>query len=197
MLDMDLPGAKTETNEQLQVRTKIIRAALEIRCWMPEHRSGARSILLDGRELPREVGGTLPAPIHILCLAPGEWLLVSDERSVASITEHNAGGLAAQGAVLVDTTDGLGVLTVRGLAARDVLSKGCGLDMRQHSFADGGCARTRFAQMQVIIHCIDEMLGFRLYVGRSHLRYLCEWIEDAAVEFNSSCLRPGTQRCRP
>lgn len=190
MLDVDLSGATNETNGRLQVTATIIRAALEIRCWLPEHRSGARSVLLDGRELPREVGGTLPAPIHILCLAPEEWLLVSDERSVASITERNADDLAAQGAVLVDTTDGLGMLTVRGLAARDVLSKGCGLDMRQHSFPDGRCARTRFAQMQVIIHCIDEMVGFRLYVGRSHLRYLCDWIEDAAVEFNSSRLRP-------
>lgn len=188
MPDIERPGAATVDNRPLQISTGISRAALEIRSWLPEHHSGARAVSLDGRELPRDVGATLPGPIHVLCLAPGQWLLVSDEQSASSIAERGAADLAAQGAVLVDMTDGIGVLDISGPLARDVLSKGCGLDLRPHAFPVGRCARTRFAQMAAIIDHVDDASSFRLYVARSYLRYLADWIEDAAVEFNYSPL---------
>lgn len=164
------------------------RAVLEIRSWRPEHQSGESTLRLDGHELPRAVGVTSSGPFRILSLAPSEWLLVSNEHSAASISQRIAGDLAAQGAVVVDATDGVGVMNVRGPLARDVLSKGCGLDFHPSVFPAGRCARTRFAQMSVIIDHIDAVPSFHLYVARSYLRFLADWIADAAVEFNASSL---------
>ena len=161
------------------------RAVLEINSWLPELKSGERRLSLNGGELPREVGATLPGSVRALCLAPGRWLLVSEEESAAHIAERFAAEVAAQGAVLIDTTDGVAVLNVRGALARDVLSKGCGLDFHPTAFAAGRCARTRFAQMAVLIEHIDDLTGFRLYVARSYVRFLNDWIADAAVEFQS------------
>ncbi|MFC4314227.1 sarcosine oxidase subunit gamma [Steroidobacter flavus] len=162
------------------------RAVLEINSWLPELKNGEQRLSLNGCELPSEVGATLPGSVRALCLAPGRWLLVSEEQSPANIAERFAAEVTAQGAVLIDTTDGIGVLNVRGAQARDVLSKGCGLDFHPTAFAAGHCARTRFAQMAVIVEHIDDATGFRLYVARSYLRFLTDWIADAAVEFQSS-----------
>lgn len=162
------------------------RAVLEINSWLPELKSGEKRFSLNGRELPCEVGATLPGPIRALCLAPGRWMLVSEEETPATIAGRFAAEVAAQGAVLIDATDGIGVLSIRGPLARDVLSKGCGLDFHPGAFPGGRCARTRFAQMAVIIEHIDDAPSFRLYVARSYLRFLTDWIADAAVEFQSS-----------
>lgn len=188
MLDLERPGVMTTNNERFQVTTATCRAVLEIKPWLPEHRSGERPVTFDGRELPREVGATLAGAVRALCLSPGEWLLVSDQQAAASIVERCAGELAAQSAVLIDSTDGLGSLRVRGSKARDVLSKGCGLDLRPQAFPVGRCGRTRFAQIPVVLDHIDDATGFRIHVARSYLRYLADWIEDAAVEFNQSSL---------
>lgn len=188
MLDIERPGVMAANNERLQMTTAACPAALELRAWLPEYRSGDRSITLDGRELPREVGVALRGPVSVLCLAPGEWLLVSDEQTASSIAARSATDVAAQGAVLVDTTDSLAMIDIRGRLARDVLSKGCGLDLRPHAFPVNRCARTRFAQIAVIIDHIDthndDAPSFRLYFAPSYSRYLVAWIEDAFVEFN-------------
>lgn len=177
-------------NERLRFEVARRCVALEIRSWLPEHKAGGGTVTLDGRELPGEVGATLPGALHVLALAPGEWLLVSNDPSaigsVAAVTQRFAASLAKQGAVLTDATDGLAVVNISGSAARDVLSKGCGLDFHPQAFPVGRCARTRFAQLPVIVDHVDAAPSFDLYVARSYLRSLATWLEDAAVEFNSS-----------
>lgn len=158
---------------------------VEVRSWLPEHSAGQKSVSIGERELPGEVGATLSASPRILCLAPGEWLLISDEKSLPIMMLANA-DLARQGLVLTDVTDGLAVLAVRGPAARDVLSKACGLDFHELVFTVDRCARTRLAQTSVVVDCVGDPPGFNLYVPRSNLRYLANWLEDAAVEPSSS-----------
>lgn len=161
-------------------------ALFEIRSWAPEHKSGATAVTFDGRELPREVGTILVGPVRALCLAPGHWLLVCEDESAAQLAQQAGASLSPQGAVLVEATDGLAVLTVRGPAARDVLAKGSGLDFYAAAFPVGRCARTRLAQMAVVIEHVDDAPTFHCYVARSYLQYLADWIEDAAVEFSQS-----------
>ena len=162
------------------------RAVLELGSWRPEIQTGEQALSLSGRELPREVGATRSGSLRILCRAPGKWTLISEEQSSANIIERYAGELASQGAVLVDSTGGVAVLSLTGPVARDVLMKGCGLDLHPSAFPVGRCARTRFAQMAVIIDHIDAEPSFRVYVARSYSTYLTDWIADAAVEFLST-----------
>lgn len=188
MLDIERPVALTGgKSETLRVTSGLCAAALEIRSWLPEHRVGKASLRLEGHELSSEVGATVVTPFHILCLSPGEWLIVADQPLPSSTAQRLATELTAQGAVLIDSTDGLAVVTVRGSLARDVLSKGCGLDFDPQAFGVGRCARTRFAQMGVLVTHSDAS-EFRLYVARSYLRYLTDWLADAALEFKSSTL---------
>jgi heterotetrameric sarcosine oxidase gamma subunit len=89
--------------------------------------------------------------------------------------------LEPHGIAAVESTPGLAAIQVEGAAARDVLANGCALDLRSPDFALGTCTRTRLAQLPVIFDYVDVKPRFELYVGRSHLSYLCSWLNDAAV----------------
>jgi sarcosine oxidase subunit gamma len=155
---------------------------MEIRSWLPEHQFGQLPATLVGRPLPNEVGATLPGPLHALCLAPAEWLLVAREPWAAVFGRHATAEPTA-GLVLIDATDAYTTLTIRGRQAREVLSKGCGLDLHPRAFPTGRCARTRLAQLPLIIDHVDDEQGFDLYVARSAVRWLADWLQDAALEF--------------
>jgi sarcosine oxidase subunit gamma len=158
---------------------------MRLTSWLPEYRNGKKRGTIDGPELPSEVGATVSGGMHVLCMGPAEWLIVSTERAACTLRERIEPGLARQGLVLVDLSDGLAGLAVQGVAARDLLSKGCGLDFHPRIFPAGQCARTRFAQIPIIIDCLDEPPRFELYVARSYLHYLHAWLIDAAVEFGN------------
>jgi len=136
--------------------------------------------------LPNRVGATAAGAMRVLCTGPGDWLITSQAHSAASLRVHLEPGLSEQGLVLVDLTDGLAVFETRGAAARDVLSKGCGLDFHPRSFPPGRCARTRFAQVPVVIDYLEESSCFELYVPRSYGSYLHAWLSDAAIEFTEA-----------
>jgi sarcosine oxidase subunit gamma len=87
------------------------------------------------------------------------------------------------GIVPIDLSPGLVAVRVEGPAVRDVLTKGCGLDLDSNNFPVGLCTQTRFAQLRVIVECVDSMPSFELYVGRSYTSYLLAWLADSAAEF--------------
>lgn len=162
------------------------RALLRLKIWLPEYTTDGMAVVLAGQELPSQAGATLPGPIRVLCVGPGEWLLVSQEHSAASLRERIASDLPKHGVALVDLTDAFATLEVRGSAARELLSKGCGLDSHPRSFPIGRCARARFAQIPVVIECLDGPPRFDLYVTRSYFHYLNSWLTDAAAEITSA-----------
>jgi heterotetrameric sarcosine oxidase gamma subunit len=131
-------------------------------------------------DLPPRVGHTAPGPVRVLCVAPVEWLLISHEQSAADLRAAFSPSLLEGGGVLVDLTDGIAAFEVQGIAVRDVLAQACGLDFHPTRFPPGKCARTRFAQIPVVIDCIDES-HFELYVSRSYGHYLQSWLLDSAA----------------
>jgi sarcosine oxidase subunit gamma len=169
------------------VQTKALtgRTIMRLKPWLPEYVHGERPVVLAGRELPSKVGATLSGAVRVLCIGPGDWLIVSPQQPASSLREHLEPDLARQGLALVDTSDGLATFEVCGAASREMLSKGCGLDLHPRSFAAGACARTRLAQVPVVIECLDAPQRFELTVARSYASYLQAWLVDAAAEFVS------------
>lgn len=162
------------------------RALLRLKSWLPEYANAAKPVVLAGRELPLQVGATLSGPMRVLCVGPGEWLIVSHEYPASGLRERIEPDLPEYGLALVDLTDGIAGLDVRGCAAREILSKGCGLDLHPRSFPADWCARTRFAQIPVVIECLDNPPRFELHMARSYFHYLRGWIADAAAEFEGT-----------
>src|SRR5262249_20320998 len=144
---------------------------------------GGQAVALGGQTLPAQTGMTSPGSMRILCIAPGEWLIVSDDYTASSLRARLESDLPKHGLALVDVTDALASLEIRGSAARDVIAKGCGIDFHPRSLPTGRCVRTRFAQIAVVIDCIDDSPRFELSVARSYLDYLHSWLTDATAEF--------------
>jgi len=129
--------------------------------------------------VPPGLGGQ----VRLLDVGPAEWLVVSDILDAPTLQNSLDRHLKSSSLVAVDVSCGLKALRVEGGDARELLSKGCGLDLHPHSFPAGRVTRTRFAQLAVILDCIDPAPRFDLYVGRSYVAYLESWLTDAAREF--------------
>lgn len=132
---------------------------------------------------PLRTGADFLAGVQLLPLGPSEWLAVGDRIDVTQLRERIGQLLQGEGLTSLELSCGFKALRIEGPAARELLSKGCGLDLDPQSFPAGRSTRTRFAQLAVIVHCLDSTPRFELYVGRSYLAWLTSWLVDAAAEF--------------
>ena len=78
--------------------------------------------------------------------------------------------------------EGRAVIGLAGAHARDVLAKGCPLDLHPRAFGPGRCAQSTLAKALVILHQLSDRPSYDIYVERSFADYLWTWLEDAAAE---------------
>jgi sarcosine oxidase subunit gamma len=126
----------------------------------------------------------------ILWLGPDEWLVVGAADAPSPISAL-AEALAGQHAAVVDVSDARVCITIRGDRARDVLAKGCPLDLHPRAFGPGRCAQTVLAKAHVLVYQSDDGPSFDLYVGRSFADYVWRWLEDAAREYGGIDVAPA------
>ena len=135
--------------------------------------TAVRNVL--GVPLPQLVGETREGQgMRVLWLAPNRWLAISsnsldlDElRGIAAINNVGSGRMA---------------LRLSGRNVRDLLRKGCPVDLDPKVFANGHACSTLLGQINVIIDCIAADT-FDLYVTRSYDQYVRSWLVRAALEF--------------
>ena len=108
--------------------------------------------------------------------------MVSDAIAPAQLFGRLHQQLEGQGIAAVDLSCCVKTVRLSGSAAGDLLSKGCGLDLDPNSFPAARSTRTRFAQLPLILDCVDPQPVIDLYVNRSYLPYLKDWLADAAVD---------------
>ena len=152
--------------------------------------SAAEAVL--GLALPMEpnavaVNGALLA----LWLGPDEWLVVTPPTAKIQLSESLEAALYGMHAAVTDVTGGQTVITLGGPRARDVLAKGCPLDLHPAVFKGGDCAQTLVAKANVTICCVDDSPSFELVVRRSFAEYTALWLHDAALEYGPSVVPPS------
>lgn len=113
-----------------------------------------------------------------LWLGPDEWLIVG---APAGLLERLRDALSTMHAAAIDLGASRVVFELAGAGARDVLGKGCALDLHPRAFPAGSCAQTALARAGIILELVDEMPRFRIFVRRSFARYLAAWLADAAA----------------
>jgi sarcosine oxidase, subunit gamma len=114
----------------------------------------------------------------LLGIGPQLWLLIASD---GVSPEFAQGKLEVAFDVAVDVADAWTQFAIVGSASRDLLAKGCALDLHPRVFRQGCCAITRFAQLRCVLH--HNGVGYRLLVGRSYAVSLAEWLIEAAAEF--------------
>ena len=91
--------------------------------------------------------------------------------------------MRAAGATVTDVSAQRTTLRLTGSRARDLLAKGCSLDLHPRVFGSG-CAQTMLARSQVVLVARADG-GFRVLVRSTFALYLAEWLLDAASEYCS------------
>jgi len=131
---------------------------------------------------PNTVAGpaNLAVGPRVLWLGPDEWLVVDADGEALS---QLRAALDGRHAAVVDVSDSRAVIALYGPHARDVLAKGCPLDLHSRVFTAGRCAQTLLAKAHVILHQTDAAPSYEVYVHRSFADYLWTWLEDAAAEY--------------
>ena len=118
-----------------------------------------------------------------LWLGPDEWLVVTPPDAQTSLAQSLEAELDGIHASVTDGTGGQTVITLSGPRAREVLAKGCPLDLHPAVFKPGDCAQTLLAKANVTIRCVGDSPSFELIVRRSFAEYTALWLRDAALEY--------------
>lgn len=120
---------------------------------------------------------------HALWLSPDEWYLVAAAGREQALVEQLERALSGQPFAVNDLTSGLTTIEISGPRVRDVIAKGCTLDLHARAFGPGQCAQTLISHAVVVIRCVDSAPVFEITVRRSFADFLWAWLEDAALEY--------------
>ncbi len=139
---------------------------------------------LDLPTAPNTVTGK-PSTTRLMWLGPDEWWAVTrtggGARLLGALNKNLKTG--ALHTSVTDVSDSRTCLKLSGPQARDVLSKGCSLDVHPAVFGVGQCAQTTLARVGVLI-APTSATAFEIYVLRSFAAYLWAWLQDAMAEYD-------------
>jgi sarcosine oxidase subunit gamma len=120
--------------------------------------------------------------VEVLWMGPDEWLVVAPA-GAEGLVPALEDAVGAGHATVVDVSDQRTAIDVAGADARDLLLKGCALDLHPRAFGVGRCAQTLLARANVVLVSRDDEPAYRVFVRASFAEYLAEWLLDAAAEY--------------
>lgn len=121
--------------------------------------------------------------VSVLWLGPDEWLAVLPDGREGKARSDLETALAGEHCLVSDVSASRVIIGLEGAGAREVLMKGCALDLHPRVFGPGRCAQSSLARCHLLLHQLDERPAFDLYVHRSFAEYAWRWLEDAGREF--------------
>jgi sarcosine oxidase, subunit gamma len=120
----------------------------------------------------------------VIWFGPQEWLVTSTVLAGEALETRLREGVIEHGGAAIDVSAQRTTVRLRGEHARDVLAKGCSLDLHPSVFRPGAAAQTMLGQAAVVlIPLADDGSDYRILVRSSFAGYLAEWLIDAAEEF--------------
>jgi sarcosine oxidase subunit gamma len=154
--------------------------------------TGTLDLRLDPRHagaLTRVLGAALPAPntwvegsnAHILWQAFDEWLIVTPDGQQHALADAMRAALAGTHHAVTDVSDLRVALALEGPHARDVLQKGCAVDLHPRVFTPASCVTAALARVRVTLRQTSATPRYEILVERSYAGYLGEWLADAAL----------------
>jgi len=135
-----------------------------------------------GIELPRSPRTSVSwGEIKVLWLSIDQWLILAPRARAAELLSALNKSLAGIHALAVDVSDMRAVIRLEGEGAREVLMKGCSLDLLSGEYAPGTVRRMRFAEIAALLHAIEDDV-FDVYVFRSYADYAWDYLLATARE---------------
>lgn len=169
---------------QLQLRELAFTSQINLRV-DPKSTAAERIGTAIGVMLPHQPGEVaVRGGFAVLWLGPDEWLVVGPQDSAERIEPELGEALGDEHGAITDVSAHRTTIEVVGPRARDVLAKGCSLDLHPRSFGPDQCAQTLLARAQVVLVCRDSAVPrYWVMVRSSFARYVADWLADAAAEY--------------
>jgi sarcosine oxidase subunit gamma len=179
-LSAALPCFRAGSETVLELREIGHRRLVDVARPQPGDALDAVLAALHADELPRTGESASAGVSSLLGIGPGRWLLV--EADVVPLRSHDAlERLTPAFEIAIEIGDAWTQIAISGTAMRDLLAKGCALDLHPSVFREGACAVMGFAHFRCVLFRFGA--GFRLFIGRSYAASLAEWLIEAAAEF--------------
>ncbi|PMS21993.1 sarcosine oxidase subunit gamma [Trinickia dabaoshanensis] len=187
-LESPLVGAQSLLDASLAQQSKLFRLRerpfLELVNVRGDARDGAIAAAVHsviGTPLP-----TTPNTVsrgseyEALWLGPDEWLVRPNEARTPELEGKMRTALGALFASVVDVGSGYTVLEASGERVRDVISRGCPLDLHPKMLQCGQCAQSHFFKASIVLIPTSDDT-FEIIVRRSFADYFCRILLDAAA----------------
>ena len=138
-----------------------------------------------GVDLPAAPNTWVPAGSgRAVWLGPDEWLLTSTTETPEELEGRVRAAVLPLGGSATDVSAQRIGLRLTGARVRDVLAKGCSIDLHPRVFGRGSSAQTMLGQAGVVLLALSDAGDeFVVLVRSSFAGYLADWLLDAALEF--------------
>ncbi|MFJ4291325.1 sarcosine oxidase subunit gamma [Cupriavidus sp. NPDC089707] len=121
------------------------------------------------------------AAYDVLWLGPDEWLVRSNGPVPAGVLEDKlAPAIAGTYSAAVDVGSGYTVVGLSGARVRDVLARGCPLDLHPRVLKAGQCAQSHYFKASIVVVPTGDD-RFEIVVRRSFADYFLRILLDAAT----------------
>ncbi len=145
-----------------------------------------------GVELPTVPNTWVPAGSgKAVWLGPDEWLLTGTTEAPEELEARVRAAVVPLGGSAADVSAQRITLRLQGSRVRDVLARGCAIDLHPTVFGPGRSAQTTLGRAGVVLLALSETGDDYLVLVRSSFAgYLADWLVDAAAEFTEFTARP-------
>jgi sarcosine oxidase subunit gamma len=146
---------------------------------------GAEASAALGVDLPTTPNTWVPADAgRAVWLGPDEWLLSSTTETPEGLEARVRAVVVPLGGAATDVSAQRIGLRLTGTRVRDLLAKGCSIDLHPRVFGRGSSAQTALGQAGVVLLALsDAGDDYAVLVRSSFAGYLADWLLDAALEF--------------
>jgi len=135
-------------------------------------------------KLPKGPKRVAAKGLTLIGTAPDQWLAVAEDAS-RQILDKLAKQLARHAAI-TEQSDSKAVIRISGPRAREVMAKGCSLDLHPRVFKPGSAATTPIALIDCQLWQVDEAPSYDLAVPSSFAESFWSWLTASAAEFGYS-----------
>jgi sarcosine oxidase subunit gamma len=135
-----------------------------------------------GQALPIEPNTVSVDQHQVFWLGPDEWLVVTSEAAATELADRLRQASSDVHASVNEISGGQIALMLQGSKCRDLLARGCTLDLYPSAFGTGECAQSGLAKANVLLALVDESPTFMIVVRRSFSDYLCRWLAHAGSD---------------
>jgi len=164
---------KLASSDDGGVSVKSIEDRAIVQVFAANGKTAAIERVLKIKETPGQ--STVTKDYTAIPLSPGQWMIVSAKANPKDFAEALRSKLKKNGYVS-EQSDARVIFSLSGSRVREMMQKGCRLDLHPSVAKKGWCAQTQMAQAGVIIHQVDDKPTYDILVYSGFAQHFAEWL---------------------